>query len=143
MSIAYFDASAFVKLVVDEDGSDLAAALWDSCDIVVSSVLSYPEVHAALAAAARSLRIGAREHKVAERAWERYWAATRVVAFSESVMRRAGAVCRDHALRGAYGVHLASALVLKDDPTTDVIMVAWDQRLAVAALQLGFRIAPA
>ena len=32
MSLVYFDSSAFVKLVVDEDGSDLAAALWDGCD---------------------------------------------------------------------------------------------------------------
>lgn len=29
MSIVYFDSSAFVKLIVDEDGSELAAALWD------------------------------------------------------------------------------------------------------------------
>jgi predicted nucleic acid-binding protein len=29
MSIVYFDSSAFVKLIVDEDGSELAAAVWD------------------------------------------------------------------------------------------------------------------
>jgi hypothetical protein len=27
-----FDASALVKLVVDEDGSGLAVDLWDGCD---------------------------------------------------------------------------------------------------------------
>ncbi len=46
MSIVYFDSSAFVKLVVDEDGSELAAALWDGCDAAVSSRLAYPEVRA-------------------------------------------------------------------------------------------------
>lgn len=37
MAIVYFDSSAFVKLLVEEDGSDLSAALWDGCDTAVSS----------------------------------------------------------------------------------------------------------
>lgn len=44
MSIVYFDSSAFVKLLVEEHGSELAAALWDGCDAAVSSRLGYPEV---------------------------------------------------------------------------------------------------
>jgi len=28
----YFDARAFLKLVVEEPGTDLAVALWDGCD---------------------------------------------------------------------------------------------------------------
>lgn len=51
MAIVHFDSSAFVKLVVEEDVSDLAAALWDGCDAAVSSRLAYPDVRAALAAA--------------------------------------------------------------------------------------------
>jgi len=50
----YLDSSAFVKLVVEEDGSDLAAALWDGCDAAVSSRLAYPEVRAALCRACSS-----------------------------------------------------------------------------------------
>ena len=30
MTILYFDSSAFVKLVVEEDGSEVAATLWDA-----------------------------------------------------------------------------------------------------------------
>jgi predicted nucleic acid-binding protein len=54
MTLIYFDSSAFVKLLADEAGSDLAAQLWDGCDAAVASRLAYPEVRAALAAAARS-----------------------------------------------------------------------------------------
>ena len=50
MTIGYFDASALVKLLVDEPGSDLAARVWDESDAVVTSRISYPEVAAALAA---------------------------------------------------------------------------------------------
>ncbi|MCY4493642.1 MAG: type II toxin-antitoxin system VapC family toxin [Acidimicrobiaceae bacterium] len=54
MAIVYFDSSALVKLLVEESGSDVAAALWDGCDAAVSSRLSYLEVCAALAAAGRN-----------------------------------------------------------------------------------------
>jgi hypothetical protein len=38
------DSSALVKLVVDEVGSDIAAALWNAYDVALSSRLAYPEV---------------------------------------------------------------------------------------------------
>ena len=44
MALIYFDSSAFVKLVVEEEGSDVAAALWDGCDAALSSCLAYAEV---------------------------------------------------------------------------------------------------
>lgn len=44
MAIVYFDSSALVKLLVEEDDSDIAAALWDGCDAAVSNRLAYPEV---------------------------------------------------------------------------------------------------
>ena len=40
MSLVYFDASAFVKLLAEEPGSDLAAQLWDGCDAAVAARLS-------------------------------------------------------------------------------------------------------
>lgn len=38
MAIVYLDSSAFVKLLVQEDGSDIAAALWDGCDAAVLAI---------------------------------------------------------------------------------------------------------
>ncbi|MGH9055529.1 MAG: type II toxin-antitoxin system VapC family toxin, partial [Acidimicrobiales bacterium] len=69
MPLVYFDSSAFVKLVVDEAGSDLAAAMWDGCDDALSSRLAYPEVRAALAAAGRSRDLDEDELTAAEEAW--------------------------------------------------------------------------
>ncbi len=54
MALVYFDSSALVKLVVEEAGSSLVAQLWDGCDAALASRLAYPEVRAALAAAARN-----------------------------------------------------------------------------------------
>ena len=38
MPLVYFDSSALVKLVVAEEGSDLAAELWDSCDAALAKI---------------------------------------------------------------------------------------------------------
>ena len=140
MSLVYFDASAFVKLVVEELGSDLAAQLWDGCDAAVASRLAYPEVRAALAAATRNHDLDEDELEAAEQVWEQYWAATRPVELTAVVSHHAGRLAREHALRGADAVHLASALAIGDP---ELIVAGWDRRLHTGAQAVGLRVAPA
>ncbi|MEX1008258.1 MAG: type II toxin-antitoxin system VapC family toxin [Acidimicrobiia bacterium] len=140
MAIIYFDASAFVKLVVEEDGSDLAARLWDGCDAALSSRLAYPEVRAALAAAGRNQQLSARDLASAEEGWEEFWAATRPVELTEAVGRHAGSLAGAHGLRGADAVHLASALAIGDP---ELVVAAWDERLRDGAHASELRVAPA
>ena len=140
MPLVYFDASAFVKLLTEEPGSDLAAELWDGCDAVVSSRLAYPEVRAALAAAARNHDLDAEDLDAAEQAWSDYWAATRPVELTAAVEQHAGQLARVHSLRGADAVHLASALAIADP---DLVVAVWDRRLHAGAQAAGLRVAPA
>lgn len=139
MTIVYFDSSAFVKLLVEEDGSDLAAALWDGADAAVSSRLAYPEVRAALAAAGRDHRLEVEGQEGAEVAWEEYWAATRPVALSAAVTAHAGKLAGVYALRGADAVHLASALAVGAE---DLLFAAWDRRLRAGVEAVGIELAP-
>jgi len=139
MTIVYFDSSAFLKLLVDEEGSDVAAVLWDGCDAAVSSRIAYPEVRAALAAAGRARRLDRAGQTRAEAAWEDFWAATRAVQLTESVTLEAGALAGRHALRGADAVHLASLHAVGG---TDVLFAVWDQRLRNGARSAGARLAP-
>ena len=136
--IVYFDSSAFVKLVVEEEGSELAAALWDGCDAAVSSRLAYPEVRAALAAAGRDHRLALADQDRAERAWEDYWAATRAVELTKDVTAHAGHLAGQHALRGADAVHLASLLAVG---ARDTLFAVWDQRLRTGARSVGVQVA--
>jgi uncharacterized protein len=140
VSLVYFDASAFVKLLAEEPGTDLAAQLWDGCDAAVASRLAYPEVRAALAAAGRNHDLSEDELDGAEQAWEEYWAASRPVELTAAVERHAGQFAREHALRGADAVHLASALAIGDP---DLVFAAWDRRLHTGAQAAGIRVAPA
>jgi predicted nucleic acid-binding protein len=137
--LVYFDASAFVKLVVEEAGSELAVDLWDGCDAACSSRTAYPEVRAALAAAARNHDLDADDLAVAERTWDRYWTATRLVELTPAVERNAGRLASLHALRGADAIHLASAMAIEDP---NLVMAVWDRRLHAGAVATRFRVAP-
>jgi uncharacterized protein len=114
--------------------------LWDGCDAAVSSRLAYPEVRAALAAAAQNHDLATEDLDAAEQAWSGYWAATRPVELTAAVEQHAGRLAGLHSLRGADAVHLASALAIAD---TDLIVAVWGRRLHAGAQAAGLRVAPA
>jgi predicted nucleic acid-binding protein len=138
--LVYFDASALVKLVVEEEGSDVAATLWDGCDAALSSRIAYPEVCAALAAANRNHDLDDDGYATAVRDWEEYWAAVRPVELTRDVERRAGELAVRRALRGADAVHLASAIAVD---VADLVVAVWDRRLHAAAAAEQVTVAPA
>lgn len=140
MALVYFDASALVKLVVEEDGSDLAAELWDGCDAAMSSRLAHLEVCAALAATGRNRDLTPDDLAEALYAWHEHWASMRPVELTAEVADSAATLVVDHGLRGADAVHLASALALGD---AEVVVAAWDRRLHAAAVAVGLAVAPA
>ncbi|MGF1661249.1 MAG: type II toxin-antitoxin system VapC family toxin [Kineosporiaceae bacterium] len=138
MPILYFDASALVKLLVDETGSETAAGLWDAADLVACSLLGHVEVRAALAAAHRAGRLTDSDHREQVRAWtEDYWPAIAQVPLTPPTADRAGEIASERTLRGADAVHVASAGALPD-----AIVVAWDRRLREGAATHGLEVAP-
>jgi predicted nucleic acid-binding protein len=126
------------KLVVVEDGSELAAELWNSAHPAVSSILAYPEGRAALAAALRLARLGADEHHQALAAFEELYADLTTIGVDRELAVRAGKYAEDLGLRGYDSVHLATALELGDD---EVVVVTWDRDLAQAAEEVGLGVA--
>jgi predicted nucleic acid-binding protein len=96
-------------------------------------------VCAALSAAGRNRLLNRRYLASAERAWERFWAATRPVELTDAVGHQAGSLAHEHGLRGADAVHLASALAIGDP---DVVVAVWDQQLAAGAQAERLRVAP-
>ncbi|WP_028049669.1 type II toxin-antitoxin system VapC family toxin [Cellulomonas sp. URHD0024] len=137
MAIVYLDTSALVKLVVDEPGSALAAALWDGADLVVTSRLSDAEVRAALAGGRRAGRLEDHGHATAE--WDRLWPGLHVLELGEDVTAAAATLVDRHPLRAADALHLASALQLR---SPDLVVAVWDEHLAAAARAEGLRVVP-
>ncbi|MHB8467123.1 MAG: type II toxin-antitoxin system VapC family toxin [Acidimicrobiales bacterium] len=140
MTVLYFDSSAFVKLLVNEEGSDLASDVWDGNDVVLSSRLAYPEVRSALASASRTGRFELAALRDVNLEWESYWRETRPIELTARVARHAGALAQAYRLSGADAVHLASALAIG---TPELIVAVWDVRLRAGVRAEGLRLVPA
>lgn len=125
--------------MIVEDGSELVAEMWGTRYRVASSILSYPEGRAALAAARRSGRLGATGHGRAREDFESLESELLLVGIDAALTRHAGQLAEEFALRGYDAVHLASALAV-GRPTT---LISWDRDLRRAATQSGCAIAPA
>jgi uncharacterized protein len=125
--------------VIVEGGSELVAELWATRHRALSSILSYPEARAALAAARRGGRLSADWHRRARAEFESVQRELLLVGMDEPLARRAGQLAEEFALHGYDAVHLASALAVSG-PTT---LISWDQDLRRAAAQRGCAVAPA
>lgn len=139
MTLAFWDSSAFVKLLIDEVGSDEAEALWNDPGPTAASRLVVPEVSAALATARRSGRLDEVSHRTAEREWRVYRAEINIVDFPSSLADSAARLATKHDLSGADAVHLATALDLRE---RSLIVASWDRRLARAVVAEGVVVVP-
>jgi predicted nucleic acid-binding protein len=116
----------------------LASQLWNSAHPAASSILSYAEGRAALAAARRQSRLGENEHAQALAAFEELQADLVTVGVDRDLARRAGKHAEDLGLRGYDAVHLATALELGDE---EIVVVTWDRDLARATEEVGLGLA--
>jgi predicted nucleic acid-binding protein len=138
--IVYLDTSAFVKLVVDEDGADLARRWFDEASLATSSVIAFPEACSALARRAHGA--GAVDGQLDE--WlselETCWTRTAHVRVDERVT---GRLAIRHSLRGMDAVQLGAAVAVRERALTRsrtalVTVAAFDRRLLEAAEAEGF-----
>jgi predicted nucleic acid-binding protein len=137
--VVYADASALVKRVVEEEGSELAATVWETAQRVIASALAYPEARAALGAARVAGRLDAADLRQGVRRLEQVYADVELVQVDEQITALAGGLAERCALGGADAVHLATALSL-DAPR--VVVATWNQDLAKAASENGLAVVP-
>jgi predicted nucleic acid-binding protein len=137
--IAYFDTSALIKLLVEEEGSEVADELWSRATWRVGSRLVYPEARAALAMARRTGRIEERSHRGAVRDLDAACAAMRLIGIDWQLAVTAGDLAERYALRGYDAVHLATALSIRD---AAFVLATWDGDLGRAAVRAGCSVIP-
>ncbi|MEN3282307.1 MAG: uncharacterized protein V7607_3447 [Solirubrobacteraceae bacterium] len=121
-SVAYLDASAFVKLVLPERESDALAAAIDVWELASSALL---EVESVLAA---------RRREPSEEATARELLRGVELIDLRPDIRRVAANVPDPSLRSLDAVHLATALSLRDHLGAFFV---YDKKLAAAAQAHG------
>jgi uncharacterized protein len=128
----YIDASALLKLYVDEADSEVARRLASSDPVVVTSWVSVVEVRRNLA---RLLEGDAQRDAI--RAFEADLDGLALVAAGEQVCRAAATIGEVLGVRSLDAVHLATAQVLQ---VPRIPFVTFDLRQAQAARSLGFTV---
>ncbi|MGF1668718.1 MAG: type II toxin-antitoxin system VapC family toxin [Acidimicrobiia bacterium] len=136
--IGYFDTSALVPLIIDEESTGLCSRLWDESTRVVSVRLLYPEARAALARAQRMGRVTNGQLIAAVAELDSIITEIDHVELTADLASSAGQLAQDHGLRGYDAVHLAAALAVADD---DLVLVTGDAELAAAAAAEGLSVA--
>lgn len=134
--IRYFDASALAKRYVDEPHGDRVRRLLGE-GLPATSRFSQIEVTSALARRCREGVISAADCDRAIAAVAADFAALNVVELVPEVAALAGRLLVRHGLRAGDALQLASALFLARRAGGRIEYVAFDQRLAEAAVQEG------
>lgn len=138
---AYVDASAVIKIYVDDEGAGFdVAPVTAAFESLTTSRLTYVETTAALAAMRRAGRLSPARHAAALDDFTALWATFTVIDISHDVVHLAGEVAETFGLRAGDAIHLASLRALD---ASAVPLVAWDVRLRTAALANGFACYPA
>lgn len=120
---SYLDASAFVKLVIEEPESETLQAFVDGSDSIASSALTRAEAVRAVRHKGPDALLGIRE----------MLQAIDLVPVDEEILDAAG-LLDPGILRTLDAIHLATAIAIGDD--LDVV-VTYDGRMLQAAALLG------
>jgi uncharacterized protein len=83
-----------------------------------------------------------KEHRQALEDFDRDWDSYFILEVSEGLVRRAGVLAEDHALRTYDALHLASALTLLDRVQAAVTFLCFDNELEAAARGEGLTAPP-
>ena len=134
----YLDTSDLIKLYVDEPDADRIRQLVRDADVVVTSVLAYPEARATLARRRREKLTTPRQHAAAVRQLDTDWPRFVTIVCDAELAIAAGGLADRHRLRGGDAVHLASfEAALAGAGDEDVRFSSADSRLSDAARTLG------
>ena len=131
--IVYLDTSALVKLFVAEAGSDAVRALVERSDAAVTATVAYAEARAAFSRKRREGELSAAELRRVVNALDAHWESYAVVDIVMAVARSAGGLAELRGLRGFDAIHLAAALLVRDNLEEPVTFCVADGQLADAA----------
>jgi predicted nucleic acid-binding protein len=131
-----------VKLYVDEPMSQELAVAVDEAEAVATSLLACAEARAAFARARCEARLSVQAYRQVVEAFVEDWDRYVVIEVTDRLVKDAGELAAHRALRGYDALHLASALVLRDQVSSGVTFLASDHELMRAARREALHIHP-
>ncbi len=140
--ILYLDASALVKLYVDEDGAPQARQGVQGAEVVATCEIAYVEVRAALARRRREGSLKPAEYRRVLRDLHSDWPEFFLITVGSPLVRHAGTITERYRLRAYDAVHLAASLAVQAQTEETVTFACWDRALAEVAVKAGLQLFP-
>jgi len=134
--ILFLDTSALVKIYIAEPGSERMREAAGREGPKAVSVLAFAEIHATFARRRREELLLAAELEGLRIDFAGDWENLTQVQVGTAVLDLVPGLCGRHPLRGADAVHLASALVLREEGL-EVLFACSDRSLLGAAAGEG------
>lgn len=141
--ILYLDASALVKLYVDEEGAGQVRQSVQDAEIIATCEIAYVEVRAALARRHREGALKPVDYRRALRDLRADWPRLFLITVNSQLVLSAGDIAEQHHLRAYDAVHLVSGMEFQSQAKESVTFVCWDRSLAAAAANAGLHNLPA
>jgi len=130
--ILFLDTSALVKVYISEPGSERMREAVSRDEQKAASALTFAEMHATFARRRREELLLPAELEQLQRGFGDDWEKLTQMPVGNAVLRLVPGLCGRHPLRGADAVHLASALLLREEGL-EVVFACSDRNLLGAA----------
>ena len=136
----YLDTSCIAKLFIHEEDSERIAGLVREAEILMTSAISYVEMHSAVARRRREKRLTARETKRIIDVFENDWNHYSKVAVNSDVLKTAAKLTQRRKLRALDAVQLSSALYGQRQLEEPIVFVSADKKLEAVAKKESLQI---
>ncbi len=147
----YLDSSALVKRYVQEEGSKAVTSRFDRGETIYTSVLSFAEVHAAIARKYRNGELSINQKKKLIDEFQADWLfSLNILELTTITMIALPSLCEQYFLKAGDAVQLSAAFWLKDairvrakgfeESGNFVEFGVSDRQLGKAALKCGFQV---
>lgn len=129
--LLYLDASAIVKLYVEEEHSELVAQAVDAADILSSVIIAYTEVQRTLFQRLPT------EFQALTVEFSQHWQDYLVLPVDDWLVRHAAVLAQGYGLKTLDSLHLAAANFARQEAQEPFCFACFDRKLNAAASLLG------
>ena len=129
----FFDTSAVFKLYIQEERSDVYAALLQESPLIYVSSLSWVEFHSALRLRVAQKHLTLRDREEVLHRFTQDWKTFLQVELKESVVHQAAQFVTKHSLKALDAIQLASAVEVSEVLGDPVAFLTADRQLDSAA----------
>lgn len=135
--ILYYDTSALIKLYVEEEHSEPMERLAAQASAIAVSRITWVEAMAAFSRRAREQPRDASDIEGCKQSLRETWPNFAIMEFNQALAEAAEELAEAFALRAYDSVQLASARIMKQRTSENLLFACFDRRLQKAASMLG------